>query len=335
MHYTPPFAAAQASAPTVFSQPADAVRHLQTLYQQQIGHLRQAMQSFVEGQDFAHAVHAWYPLLRVQAHSVRRPETGLAYGFLDEPGVYETTITRPDLFASYLHNQLQLLQRNHNLEFEVGLSTQPIPIHFSFADNDHVEGSLSPQRRQMMREVFDLPDLAAMDDGIANGTWQPQPGGALPLSLFTAPRVDYSLHRLRHYTGTAPEWFQNFVLFTNYQFYIDEFIRLGHAEMTKPDSEYIAFIEPGNVVTRRTGLPAEAVDRLGAPPPRLPQMPAYHLVRADRSGITMVNIGVGPANAKTITDHIAVLRPHAWMMLGHCAGLRNSQHLGDYVLAHA
>ena len=49
----------------------------------------------------------------------------------------------------------------------------------------------------------------------------------------------------------------------------------------------------------------------------------------------MVNIGVGPSNAKTITDHIAVLRPHAWMMLGHCAGLRNSQQLGDYVLAHA
>jgi AMP nucleosidase len=63
-------------------------------------------------------------------------------------------------------------------------------------------------------------------------------------------------------------------------------------------------------------------------------MPAYHLTRPDRSGITMVNIGVGPANAKTITDHIAVLRPHAWLMLGHCAGLRNSQQLGDYVLAH-
>jgi AMP nucleosidase len=49
----------------------------------------------------------------------------------------------------------------------------------------------------------------------------------------------------------------------------------------------------------------------------------------------MVNIGVGPSNAKTITDHVAVLRPHVWLMLGHCAGLRNSQSLGDYVLAHA
>jgi AMP nucleosidase len=198
-----------------------------------------------------------------------------------------------------------------------------------------VEGSLDVARRALMRDVFDLPDLTAMDDGIANGTHEPRPGEAQPLALFTAPRVDYSLQRLRHYTGTAPEWFQNFVLFTNYQFYIDEFIRLGHAEMANPASEYTAFVEPGNVVTRRVDLPAEPGDALGSPPPRLPQMPAYHLMREDRSGITLVNIGVGPANAKTITDHIAVLRPHAWLMLGHCAGLRNSQQLGDYVLAHA
>jgi AMP nucleosidase len=125
------------------------------------------------------------------------------------------------------------------------------------------------------------------------------------------------------------------VLFTNYQFYIDEFVRLGHEAMADPASEYIAFIEPGNVVTQKLGSDSNySGDEMGKVPPRLPQMPAYHLVRADRSGISMVNIGIGPANAKTITDHIAVLRPHAWIMLGHCAGLRNSQQLGDYVLAH-
>ena len=64
-------------------------------------------------------------------------------------------------------------------------------------------------------------------------------------------------------------------------------------------------------------------------------MPSYHLKRTDGSGITLVNIGVGPSNAKTATDHIAVLRPHCWLMVGHCAGLRNSQRLGDFVLAHA
>ena len=70
-------------------------------------------------------------------------------------------------------------------------------------------------------------------------------------------------------------------------------------------------------------------------PSKLPQMPSYHLKRSDGNGITLVNIGVGPSNAKTATDHIAVLRPQAWLMLGHCAGLRNSQRLGDFVLAHA
>ena len=54
-----------------------------------------------------------------------------------------------------------------------------------------------------------------------------------------------------------------------------------------------------------------------------------------RGGITLVNIGVGPSNAKTICDHIAVLRPEAWLMIGHCGGLRPSQTIGDYVLAHA
>jgi AMP nucleosidase len=104
--------------------------------------------------------------------------------------------------------------------------------------------------------------------------------------------------------------------------------------MADPGSGYTGFVEPGNVLTRCAGQPAQPGDEAGVPPPRLPQMPAYHLMRADGSGVTMVNIGVGPANAKTITDHIAVLRPHAWIMLGHCAGLRNTQQLGDYVLAH-
>jgi AMP nucleosidase len=64
-------------------------------------------------------------------------------------------------------------------------------------------------------------------------------------------------------------------------------------------------------------------------------MPAYHLVGNNGAGITLVNIGVGPSNAKTICDHIAVLRPEVWLMIGHCGGLRPSQTIGDYVLAHA
>ncbi|MDD0838938.1 AMP nucleosidase [Curvibacter sp. HBC61] len=334
MPYLPPFI-----APTRHLSAESALQQVHEIYNQQIAHLRDAMQRFVAGETLPGHVRACYPFVRIHTETVSRNKSDadiahLAYGFVAGPGRYETTLTRPDLYHAYYLDQFRLLLQNHGVELEVGTSNQPIPVHFSFSEHDHVEGQMSAERRQLMRDVFDLPDLAAMDDGIANGTWTAKPGEAQPLSLFTAPRVDYSLHRLRHYTGTSPRAFQNFVLFTNYQFYIDEFVRLGHEAMKDPHSEYIAFIEPGNVVTRRVGLDAEPGDELGAPPPRLPQMPAYHLVRADHSGITMVNIGVGPANAKNITDHIAVLRPHAWLMLGHCAGLRNSQQLGDYVLAH-
>ena len=328
-------------APTRFDAAEPALAHARLIYESSVQHLRQALQAFVGGADLGR-VRACYPFVRLRTSTVARADSRLAYGFVSGPGSYETTLTRPDLFGPYYLEQFRLLLKNHGMALEIGTSHEPIPVHFSLGEHDHIEGALTPGRRQLMRDVFDLPNLAAMDDGIANGTHEPAPGEAHPLALFTAPRVDYSLHRLRHYTGTSTEHFQNFVLFSNYQFYIDEFVRMGHELMRRPPDpaapsdldDCIAFVEPGNVLTRRVGCELLADAALGTAPPRLPQMPAYHLVRRDRSGITMINIGVGPANAKTMTDHVAVLRPHAWLMLGHCAGLRNSQALGDYVLAH-
>jgi AMP nucleosidase len=313
---TPPFI-----APLHCIDPAAALAQVRTVYAHSIGYLRAALERFVAGEAPRDRVRACYPFVRLRTESVARADSRLSYGFVAGPGIYETTLTRPDLFGPYYLEQFRLLLDNHGVALEVGTSRQPIPAHFAFAEHEHFEGSMTAERRALMRDLFDLPDLGAMDDGIANGTFEPGPGEPRPLALFTAPRVDYSLHRLRHYTATAPEDFQNYVLFTNYQFYIDEFVRLGHALMADRDRGghgYTAFVEPGG-----EGKPV-----------RLPQMPAYHLVRGDRTGITMVNIGVGPGNAKTITDHIAVLRPHAWIMLGHCAGLRTTQQLGDYVLAH-
>jgi AMP nucleosidase len=103
---------------------------------------------------------------------------------------------------------------------------------------------------------------------------------------------------------------------------------MARAALSNPALGYTAFVAGGNA-TITTG------DGVLTPSAKTPQMPTYHLKRADGNGITLVNIGVGPSNAKTATDHIAVLRPHAWLMLGHCAGLRNSQSLGDFCLAHA
>jgi Bacterial AMP nucleoside phosphorylase N-terminus len=108
-----------------------------------------------------------------------------------------------------------------------GESSEPIPVHFAYRRDINVEAVLSSGRKspidRPLRDVFDTPDLAAMDDAIANGTLQRLPGAPEPLALFRAARVDYSLHRLYHYIGTDPEHFQNFVIFTNYQFYVDIF----------------------------------------------------------------------------------------------------------------
>lgn len=335
------------NAPTKrFTDAAQALAYVQHLYQDAVSLLRAGLKGFVDNQELAgtpQRVRACYPMVRFQTLSVTRSEGGnkaLSYGFVSGAGTFETTLTRPDLFANYYAQQFKLLLQNHQAVLEVGVSDVPIPVHFSLAEQDHVEGQLSDARRAQLPDVFDLPDLMAMDDAIANGDLLPEE--VKPLALFTAPRVDYSLHRLRHYTGTSPHGFQNFALLTNYQFYIDEFVALGKQLMLDPNSQYIGLIEPGNVLTRRVNLTdaEEAVlqnavqGAQGVAPPRLPQMPAYHLVRVDRGGISLVNIGVGPSNAKTMTDHIAVLRPYAWIMLGHCAGLRNSQALGDYVLAH-
>ena len=329
----PPF-----TPPTPFDDAAAALAQVHRIHQLGCAHLRAALADYIAGPaepvGALTRVRACYPFVRLRVPHGSHPDTRLAYGFVSQAGHYETTLTRPDLFGDYYLEQFRLLLANHAATLEIGTSHQPIPLPFALAEDEHFEGSLSAAQRRRLAEVFDLPDLSAMDDRIANGTHQTPPGEPAPLALFTAPRVDYSLHRLRHYTGTSPEHFQNFVLFTNYQFYIDEFVALGQLEMQNAHSAYSGFVQPGNVVTRRAGLAPEPGDERGIAPPRPPQMPAYHLMRPDRSGISFVNIGVGPANAKTITDHIAVLRPHAWIMVGHCAGLRNSQQLGDYVLAH-
>jgi len=336
---------ASVTAPVIESidDPARAVEYLSRVYEDNTAILRDAFARYRRGEAFAARVRACYPFVRVRTDVMTNIDSRRSYGFVSGPGVFETTVTRPDLFANYYREQMRLMCKNHQVALEVGVSDQPIPIHFAFAEGIHLEGDLDQQRLRQMRDVFDTPDLAALDDRIANGTYEPGADQPMPLALFTGPRVDFSLHRLKHYTATSPVHFQNYVLVTNYQFYIDEFVKFGLQLMERTDdpdeqryrSQYVAFVEPGDVITPNAlhaGGPQ--VDVQGTPVTRMPQMPAYHLKRADGSGITMVNIGVGPSNAKTITDHIAVLRPHAWIMLGHCAGLRNSQRLGDYVLAH-
>jgi AMP nucleosidase len=321
-------------ATEAFTDAAVAVARLDDIYQRNTRFLRDHFEAFANGQPFATRVRASYPFVRVTVSSYARLDSRLSYGFVSGPGVHETTVTRPDLFRAYLTEQIRLLIENHGVPVEIGESSEPIPIHFAYRRDINIEAGLSSGGKfgdQLLRDVFDTPNLAAMDDAIANGTLQLSPGAPEPLALFRAGRIDYSLHRLYHYTGTDPEHFQNFVIFTNYQFYVDAFMRMCREQMSSGQLRSDAFVEPGNVITRNA---RRGGGTTGVAPERMPQMPAFHLIEPGDRGITMINIGTGPSNARTMTDHVAVLRPHAWLMLGHCAGLRNTQKLGDYVLAH-
>lgn len=323
---TPP-----AVEPMVFTDAGAAVAALLQLYERNTAFLREAFENLAKGAVPPQRYRAFYPELCLSTSSFAHVDTRLAYGHVSTPGNYAATITRPDLFDDYLQEQIRLLIRNHAVPVTIQESTTPIPLHFAFKEDAYVEATVADAFAYPLRDLFDVPDLTSTDDKIVNADLEPANEQPMPLAPFTAQRVDYSLHRLAHYTATIPKHFQNFVLFTNYQFYMDEFCDYARRLMAEGGGGYDAFVEPGNIITRA----GETAPDVGNPLQRLPQMPAYHLQRANRSGITMVNIGVGPSNAKTITDHIAVLRPHAWLMLGHCAGLRNSQQLGDYVLAHA
>lgn len=308
-----------------------ATERLVEIYERNTSWLRQAFQAYATGEyKEKQRYRACYPAIRIKVDTWQEVDTRLSYGHVVEPGTYMTTITQPELYFDYLLEQIGLLIGHHGVPVEIGESDMPIPLHFAFGEGDYVEGSYTDNLGDTLRDWFDVPNLAVTDDAIVNGTWVGAPNEPQPLAPFTAPRVDYSLHRLQHYTATAPQYFQNFVLFTNYQFYVDEFCDWARQQLRDEKGGYTALVEPGNIITSSgpDGL------RVGLDLERRPQMPSYHLVREHHSGITLINIGVGPSNAKTITDHVAVLRPSAWLMLGHCAGLRTTQRLGDYVLAH-
>ncbi|MBX9898452.1 MAG: AMP nucleosidase [Qipengyuania sp.] len=271
-----------------------------------------------------------YPELRVRYRGGEQPANrGRAFGRLNAPGVYATTIARPALFRDYLADQLELIAANYEVDFEVGASKQEIP--FPYVLDGEAGAELAGVDPNEIARHFPSTELALIGDELADGIELGGPEDAIPLSLFDALRTDFSLARLAHYTGTAPEHFQRFILFTNYHRYVDEFVDWAGRQLG--GGGYTALAGAGGLyLTERM---ENARGQLSDTAWRRHQMPAYHLVGENRGGITLVNIGVGPSNAKTICDHLAVLRPEAWLMIGHCGGLRPTQRIGDYVLAHA
>jgi AMP nucleosidase len=311
----------------------EAVARISEIYQESTSLIQREFEALLAGNevDIERLRDAVYPYVAFEIgdQNLYEGESHLSYGVIGDAGLYGMTVTRPDIFYNYFLEQIYQLIENHQTKVLVGRSDWLIPFSYVV---EYGHKHLTPQQVRQIRHTFCWPDLRRIHDDIANSTYQVEAGEVMPLALFEGERIDYSLHRLHHYTGTKPVHFQRFILLTNYQRYMDEFVSYAYDKLQQ-DPEYLSLIGPGDLCVTKEDTAESLKQKLKGG--FLPQMPAYHLTRADGNGITFINIGVGPSNAKTITDHLSVLRPHCWMMIGHCAGLRSSQMLGDYVLAHA
>ncbi|WP_203311183.1 AMP nucleosidase [Sphingomonas beigongshangi] len=316
------------------STASQIVSELERLYRASVDRLQAALNAYLTdgtppSPESRHDGSFAYPVIRLHyAGNLNRPTPARSFGRLVSPGTYTISVTKPGLFADYLTEQLTLLIEDYDVTVEALPGRQEIPFPYVL-DPGHALSLDTVSATELSRH-FPATELSHIGDEIADGLWISD-GDTRPLALFDALRTDFSLARLRHYMGTPAEHTQRFVLFTNYHRYVDEFVRWGASQLGE-GSRFTALSGAGNIViTSPNDIDKLVTDSAW----RRHQMPAYHLMAADGTGITLVNIGVGPSNAKTICDHLAVMRPEAWLMIGHCGGLRPSQRIGDYVLAHA
>ena len=259
-----------------------------------------------------------YPKLTVEVERWRPIDRSEPFGYVDEAGTYSAVISRPDLMEPYLTAQLEALTSNYPCSVEVGYSDVAIPPAY-------IKG-MPP-----IDETANLPrpTLDEVHDAIVDGHWDAFNGAEKPLFHFGPQRFDLALARLEHYTGIEADSLQRFILFTNYAMHVTEFVKFGLRELSHPGSRYTRLVLPsGETVSDTVALEDLELESKF-------QMPRYDLVTENGDGITMINIGVGPSNAKTITDSLAVLRPEAWIMIGHCAGLDARMRIGDLILGNA
>jgi AMP nucleosidase len=315
--------------------PVEAVEQLAALYQSASSGLANALDAFLSDRRVpspAERARFRYPLLRLHYNGDAAPlaPSRRAYAKLQRAGVYETTVTHPRAFRSYLLEQLQPLVSDYGATLQVAVSDQELPYPYVLERTEELAGAgITPAE---LARHFPTPHLAMVGDEIADGSYEVIDGAPRPLALFDAARVDFSLRRLVHYTGSDWRHVQRWILLTNYHRYVDQFVRWGLARLDQGGGQKLVL--PGNIAIEPGTSPDAAAEAVASSAWHRYQMPAYHLTSPDGDGVTLVNIGVGPSNAKNITDHLAVIRPNCWLMIGHCGGLRESQSIGDYVLAH-
>ena len=98
---------------------------------------------------------------------------------------------------------------------------------------------------------------------------------------------------LPRYTKRSLEDFTKFILLTNFQKYVEIF-------------------------AHHFNVPILGLDA---------NMPS-----ASSDGVTIINFGMGSANAATIMDLLSAVSPTAVLFLGKCGGIKAQNELGDYIL---
>lgn len=107
-------------------------------------------------------------------------------------------------------------------------------------------------------------------------------------------KLDIAKNWLPRYTGTALEEFGDYLLLTNFHNYVKK------------------FAEQFNCGINGVGRPMQT--------------------STNSNGLTIVNFGIGSANAATIMDLLVAIRPKGVLFLGKCGGLKKSTELGHFIL---
>lgn len=98
---------------------------------------------------------------------------------------------------------------------------------------------------------------------------------------------------LPRYTGCPLDQFGEYILLTNFSHYLEQFAEWNNVEIKDPNA---------------------------------------NMQCATADGITMINFGMGSANAATIMDLLSAIKPKAALFLGKCGGLKKKNELGGYII---
>ena len=308
----------------------DAVTRLVDLYAQSCAKSREVLQSGQQdSRAYEHYREVVYPKIVVEVLEWRPIDRTEPFGYVDEAGRYSATVSKPHLIRGYLREQLERLTDNYPCAIYVGPSQVRIPPEYIRDAGDVSEA----RRAGDGKDAIPRPTLDDVNDAIIDGDWEVFHGEEKPLFHFGAQRFDIACERIEHYTGIEVDSVQKYILFTNYAMHTTEFVKFGLSQLASATSRYTALVLPNGETIHSNDAVALDVDELTLTSRY--QMPRFDLITAAGDGITMINIGVGPSNAKTITDCLSVLRPEAWIMIGHCAGLDGRMRMGDLILGNA